>query len=85
MAAGLRAGTYVGAAARLFELRIALAEIAQEAVTLELQASGGRAYLAKPGESFARRWREAAFVPIITPSLVQLKAALATQRAELAA
>lgn len=77
---GLRAGAYLSAAARLFELRIRLAEIAQEAVSLELQAAGGRAYLTKSGEGFQRRWREAAFVPIITPSLVHLKAALAAQR-----
>ncbi len=77
---GLRSDAYQGAAARLFELRIRLAEIAQEAVELELQAAGGRAYLTKSGEGFQRRWREAAFVPIITPSLVQLKAALAAQR-----
>lgn len=80
MRQGLRAGAYQPAAARLFELRIRFAEIAQEAVELELQAAGGRAYLTKSGEGFQRRWREAAFVPIITPSLVQLRAALATQR-----
>ena len=85
MAAGLRAGAYVAKAARLFELRIALAEIAHEAASLELQAAGGRAYLSTPGEGFARRWREAAFLPVITPSLVQLKAALAAPRVEWAA
>ncbi|MDR3463007.1 MAG: acyl-CoA/acyl-ACP dehydrogenase [Beijerinckiaceae bacterium] len=81
---GLRGGVFTTAAAPLFELRIQLAEIAQEAVSLELQAAGGRAYLTASGQGFQRRWREAAFVPIITPSLVQLKAALATHRAELA-
>ena len=80
LAAGLRSGVYAAAAARLFELRIELAQIAQEAACLELQAAGGRAYLSTPGSGFARRWREAAFVPIITPSLVQLKAALATRQ-----
>ena len=34
--------------------------------------------------AFARRWREAAFLPIVTPSLVQLKTELA-KRAWLAA
>jgi alkylation response protein AidB-like acyl-CoA dehydrogenase len=62
--------------AKLFELRIGLAEIAAEAVQLELSAAGGRAYLTKPGEGFQRRLREVAFIPIITPSLVQLKTAL---------
>ena len=85
MAAGLRCGAFVTAVARLFELRIALAEIAHEAAALELQAAGGRAYLTGPGAGFARRWREAAFVPIITPSLVQLRAALAARHAERAA
>lgn len=74
---GLRSGAFQGAPAALFNIRIALAEIVAEAVGLELQAAGGRAYLAGPGAGFARRWREAAFVPIVTPSLVQLKAALA--------
>jgi alkylation response protein AidB-like acyl-CoA dehydrogenase len=77
---GLRGGSFTTAAAPLFELRIQLAEIAQEAVSLELQAAGGRAYLMASGQGFQRRWREAAFVPIITPSLVQLKAALAAHR-----
>jgi alkylation response protein AidB-like acyl-CoA dehydrogenase len=60
----------------LFELRIGLAEVASQAVQLELQASGGKAYLQAYGAGFARRWRESAFVPIITPSLVQLRTEL---------
>jgi len=79
--AGLRQGSYVAQAAPLFALRIRLAEIAQEAAGYELQAAGGRAYLAAPGAGFQRRWREAAFLPVITPSLVQLKAALAAHGA----
>lgn len=74
---GLTAGTFANHAAPLFRIRIALAEIAAEAVALELQSSGGRAYLSAYGSGFARRYREAAFIPIITPSLVQLKVALA--------
>jgi len=62
--------------AQLFSLRIHLAEIAAEAVQLELSAFGGRAYLSQPGQGFQRRLREVAFIPIITPSLVQLKTAL---------
>jgi len=76
---GLSENAFLRHAAELFRIRIALAEIAHEAVGLELQASGGKCYLTKPGEGFARRWREAAFLPVITPSLVQLKAALAAQ------
>jgi hypothetical protein len=60
----------------LFELRIALAEIVSAAVALELQAAGGRAYLTEPGRDFGRRWREAAFIPVMTPSLVQLRTVL---------
>lgn len=76
---GVCSGEYVRAAQPLFEHRIALAEIASEAVQLELQASGGKAYLQAGDGGFARRWREAAFVPIVTPSLLQLKAELAAQ------
>jgi alkylation response protein AidB-like acyl-CoA dehydrogenase len=82
---GLRAQTFQTRAAPLFELRIRLAGLVAEAVGLELQASGGRAYLQPQGEGFARRWREAAFIPVITPSLVQLKAALAARPGAVAA
>jgi alkylation response protein AidB-like acyl-CoA dehydrogenase len=71
---GLDEGRYARQPTPLFDLRIALAEIALRAVQLELQATGGRAYHANSG--FARRWREAAFLPIVTPSLVQLKGEL---------
>jgi alkylation response protein AidB-like acyl-CoA dehydrogenase len=74
--AGLRNGRFVEQPASLFRQRIRLAEIAAEAVQLELLTSGGRAYLSQPGEGFQRRQREVAFIPIITPSLVQLKLAL---------
>jgi alkylation response protein AidB-like acyl-CoA dehydrogenase len=77
---GVRSGIFKANAAPLFELRIALAEIVSTAVSLELQAVGGRAYLAEAGRDFARRWREAAFIPVITPSLVQLKTALQQRR-----
>lgn len=76
LAAGLRERRFERRAKPLFELRIQLADIVTEAVTLELQASGGRAYLAGPGRDFARRWREAAFIPLVTPSLTQMRAAL---------
>lgn len=78
--AGLRSGEFEAKAAPLFDIRIDLADIASEAVALELQALGGRAYLSAHGDAFARRWREAAFIPIVTPSLVQLRAALAALR-----
>lgn len=74
--AGLRSRKFEIDAVSLFELRITLADIVAQAVSLELQATGGRAYLAGPGRDFARRWRESAFIPLITPSLTQLKTAI---------
>lgn len=75
-AEGLRDNRFVEQAATLFEIRIALADITAEALQLELQACGGAAYLSKPGRETQRRLREGAFIPLITPSLVQLKSAL---------
>lgn len=80
--AGVASGQYVTQVAPLFELRIALAGLVQAAVQLELQATGGRAYLKGQARGFARRWLEAAFVPVVTPSLTQLQAELARQRAQ---
>lgn len=57
----------------LFRLRIRLAEIVNQALQLELGATGGKAYLSGPGEGYQRRLRESAFIPVVTPSLVQLK------------
>lgn len=79
---GLLEGRFLARPAALFRLRIALAESAASAVQLELQASGGKAYLSEHGSGFARRWRESAFVPIVTPSLVQLRAELQRQERE---
>jgi alkylation response protein AidB-like acyl-CoA dehydrogenase len=78
---GVHDGRFKATAAPLFRLRIALAEIVQQAVLLELQASGGAAYLQGQDKHFARRWRESAFIPIITPSLAQLQIALQKQAA----
>ncbi|MBR1221705.1 acyl-CoA/acyl-ACP dehydrogenase [Bradyrhizobium sp. U87765 SZCCT0131] len=76
--AGLPGDLFVERPAELFRIRIRLAEIANDAVQLELSATGGKAYLCAPGAGFQRRLREVAFIPIITPSLVQLKTALNT-------
>ena len=59
---------------QLFELRIALTRLAVETVWLELEAKGGNAYLKPSGT--ARRLREVAFLPVLTPSLVQLETEL---------
>lgn len=76
---GVRNGTFVSAPAALFEIRIALAAVVEAAVGLEVQVTGGRGYL-RGQTGTARRMREAAFVPIVTPSLVQLKNQLALHR-----
>jgi alkylation response protein AidB-like acyl-CoA dehydrogenase len=77
---GLRDGRFREDPVTLCELRIRLVELAQQALQLELQASGGRAFLSEFNADFARRWREAAFLPVITPSLVQLKGELGRKR-----
>jgi alkylation response protein AidB-like acyl-CoA dehydrogenase len=74
---GVADARFVSAAPAMFKLRIALAELVQQALTLELQSKGGHAYLIQEEDGFARRWRESAFIPVITPSVTQLQAALA--------
>ncbi|MGV7207652.1 acyl-CoA dehydrogenase family protein [Oxalobacteraceae bacterium A2-2] len=74
---GVADGRFVRQAPDMFRLRIALAGSVQQALMLELQAKGGLAYLDEHQDGFARRWRESAFIPVITPSLTQLQAALA--------
>jgi alkylation response protein AidB-like acyl-CoA dehydrogenase len=81
LAAGVADGRFVAQPAALFELRIRIAELAVQAARLELSASGGLAYHRDVPLGFARRWREAAFVPIVTPSLVQLQGELQRHRA----
>ncbi len=76
---GVDGGEFLAAPRALFGIRIRLVELAMAAVQLELQARGGAAYLHARNGGFARRWREAAFLPIVTPSLVQLKTELARQ------
>ena len=82
---GVASNAFRVGAAPQFELRIELAEIASSAAALEIQAAGGRGYLRSTretnGPEVARRWREAAFIPIVTPSLTQLKTELARHAA----
>lgn len=82
---GLDEGRFLAQPAAQFRLRIGLAESVADAIQLELQASGGKAYLSEHGAGFARRWRESAFVPIVTPSLVQLRTELNRQAREVVA
>ena len=60
---------------RALKVRQELAELAVQAVWLELEAAGGAAYLSE--SDTARRLREAAFFPVQSPSLVQLRTELA--------
>ncbi|HEY0201161.1 MAG TPA: acyl-CoA dehydrogenase family protein [Burkholderiaceae bacterium] len=73
---GLDDGRYEALPAPLFRLRQRFAALVQEALQLELQATGGRAYLRDQAPAFGRRWRESAFIPVVTPSLVQLQSEL---------
>ena len=77
---GLENNVFSTNPAALFKLRIAFANYVKEALDIELQAWGGRAYLQGQAPGFARRWREAAFIPVITPSLVQLELQLNGQK-----
>lgn len=74
---GLAAGAFLTRPADLFRLRLRLADLVQQAVLLELQAAGGRGYHRDRALPVARHWREAAFIPVITPSVVQLQGELA--------
>ena len=79
LAQGLADDRFVARPAGLFALRLRLAALVQEALQLELQATGGRAYVHGAAPGFARRWRESAFIPVITPSVTQLQTALQAQ------
>ena len=57
-------------------MRLELAAVVQESVQLELQGSGGRAYLGDHLPDFGRRLQESAFIPVVTPSLTQLQGEL---------
>lgn len=78
---GLASGSFAEQAAPLFKVRIRLAGIVRQAMDLELDATGGRAYLVETTGEFSRRWMEAAFVPVVTPSLTQLHGELVRQAA----
>jgi alkylation response protein AidB-like acyl-CoA dehydrogenase len=81
---GLYTGQFVTDPVPLFQSRIRLAHLALQAVQLELQSCGGRAYHRDQPLGFARRWREAAFLPIVTPSLTQLQGELNKRAAKAA-
>lgn len=76
---GVASQRFVQQPGELFRLRIELVELAMSVMQLELMLAGGRAYLSPQGDQIARRWRECAFLPLVTPSVVQLKQQLARQ------
>lgn len=55
----------------LLEMRLALFRLALDSVWLELETKGDTAYLKPSGT--ARRLREVAFLPILTPSLLEIE------------
>lgn len=79
LVSGLRSDQFSESPELLFRLRIELADLVQRAANLELEATGGFAYLLDQRTGFERRWREAAFIPVVTPSVSQLKGELAKQ------
>lgn len=73
---GISKGELYAKPAQLFRLRLLLATLVDEATLLEVQATSGRGYI-RGQSDVARRRREAAFIPIVTPSVLQLRSLLA--------
>lgn len=63
------------ARAELLSMRLAAAEVATDAATLEVKTAGGAGYARNSGAS--RRFREAFFIPVQSPSEAQLRWELA--------
>jgi alkylation response protein AidB-like acyl-CoA dehydrogenase len=55
----------------LLSLRLGAAEIASASAALEIRTAGGKGYASKTPAS--RRYREAAFIPVQSPSEAQLR------------
>ncbi|ORV14089.1 acyl-CoA dehydrogenase family protein [Mycobacterium celatum] len=55
----------------LLSLRLGAAEIASASAALEIRTAGGKGYVS--GTSASRRYREAAFIPVQSPSEAQLR------------
>ncbi|WP_057490207.1 acyl-CoA dehydrogenase family protein [Streptococcus orisasini] len=75
---GLESQEFIQEPRRLFQLRIDIVNIVAASLLLELQASGGRGYFKNSASGFIRRWNEGAFLPIVSPSAVQLRHILET-------
>lgn len=76
LAQGLENDSFIQNPKALFQIRIDVVDVVTQSLLLELQASGGRSYLTNSGSDFIRRWREGAFLPVVTPSALQLKTIL---------
>lgn len=70
-------GYFIKHPKELFQLRIDIIDVVAGSLLLELQASGGQGYFKKSPSSFIRRWNEGVFLPIVSPSAVQLRHILA--------
>ncbi|OOK73454.1 ntrC domain protein [Mycobacterium kansasii] len=55
----------------LLSLRLSAAEIASASAALEIRTAGGKGYASRTPAS--RRYREAAFLPVQSPSEAQLR------------
>jgi len=77
LSAGLDDGSLRERPRDLLALRLRMVELASDAIALELQALGGRALLRTENGGYARRAREAAFLAVVTPTVVQIKGDLA--------
>ncbi|KXT84868.1 acyl-CoA dehydrogenase family protein [Streptococcus panodentis] len=69
----LKEGYFVQHPRELFQLRIDIVDVVAQSLLLELQAGGGRGYFSNSTSGFIRRWNEGAFLPIVSPSAVQLR------------
>lgn len=65
---------------KMLELRLAVAEITTAATVQEVRVSGGTGYTQSSPAS--RRFREAAFIPVQSPSETQLKWELGHAKAQ---
>jgi alkylation response protein AidB-like acyl-CoA dehydrogenase len=72
-------GTVPPTRAELLAMRLAAAEVATGAATLEARTAGGKGYARDSGAS--RRYREAAFIPVQSPSESQLRWELSAWKA----
>jgi hypothetical protein len=69
---GIESGDFAGDPRELFRLRLLFATLVEEAVNFEMLASGSRGYLRGASEVVRHR-REAAFIPVLAPGVIQIR------------